>query len=335
MVTSVRRCIEAATAEFVDKGHDPSKIEAVGLATQRETTLVWDAETGEPLYNAVSWLDIRTKSTAREFKPKDNARRLQSICGLPLSTYSSAIKLVWLLQNVPDVKNAYDEGRLAFGTVDAWLLYRLNGGPKGDVFATDVTNASRTMFMDLRKLEYDDRIFEFFHIDRSKIHLPRIAASADPEAFGELDSGPLAGVPITSCLGNQSASLVGHGAFDVGEAKNTYGTGAFLMYNVGEAPIFSRHQLLATVAYHLGPGHKPVYALEGSVAVAGAAVQFLTDNLGMFRDPTKVSEAALTVPDNGGCVFVTAFSGLLAPYWIDTAEGAICKYLHTGQVGRT
>ena len=246
------------------------------------------------------------------------------LCGLPLSTYPSSTKLLWLLRNVDKVKSAYDNGTLAFGTVDTWLVYKLNGGPSANVFVSDPTNASRTMWMNIHKLEYDDKLISFFELDTKKLHLPKIVPSSDPDAYGTLTSGPLKGLKIAGCLGDQSAALVGQNGFTPGRAKNTYGTGCFLLYNVGEKPVISRHGLLATVAYDFrGMNHPPVYALEGSIAVAGSSVKFLMNNLGFFRDSHKVSEVASSVPDNGGCVFVTAFSGLFAPYWIDDAKGTI------------
>ena len=227
--------------------------------------MVWDSETGEPLHNAIVWTDTRTASIAREFKERKGADELMNICGLPISTYPSCAKLIWLLRNEPKVKKAYEEGRLAFGTVDTWLVYNLNGREK-NVFVTDPTNASRTMFMNLKTCDYDDRLIEFFELDRKKIHLPKIVLSSDPESYGSLASGPLKGKKIAGCLGDQSAALVGQNGFEPGKAKNTYGTGCFLLYNVGESPVISQHGLLATVAYAFA-GMKPVYALEGSIAV--------------------------------------------------------------------
>ncbi|PTU18284.1 hypothetical protein P175DRAFT_0504202 [Aspergillus ochraceoroseus IBT 24754] len=322
---------------FLALGHSKSDIEAIGITSQRETTLCWDWETGEPLCHAIAWPDTRTKGLVRELKLKSGADDLKNICGLPLSTYPSSVSLVWLLRNNPVVKQAYDDGRLAFGTVDSWLIYNLNGGRDGNLLVTDVTNASRTMFMNLETLDYDDRLLEFFEIDRTKIRLPAIIPSSDPEGYGYIRSGPLEGVPITSCLGDQSAALVGHCAFTPGSAKNTYGTGCFLLYNVGEKPVISKHGLLGTVGFQLGRNRKPVYALEGSVAVAGSGVSFLMNNMGFFRDSRKVSEVAATVPDNGGCVFVTAFSGLFAPYWIDDAKGTIfgiTQHTQRGHIAR-
>jgi len=283
------------------------------------------------LGNAVVWPDTRTSGLVRELRSREGAGELTEICGLPLSTYPSSVKLLWLLQNDERVKKAYDEGRLAFGTVDSWLIYRLNGGAGAEkvVHVTDGTNASRTMFMDLRTLQYDDRLLKFFGIDREKIALPRIVPSSDAEAFGKIASGVLAGVPITGCLGDQSSALVGQCGFKPGQAKNTYGTGCFLLYNVGEEPVISKNGLLATVAYDFGKGRKPVYALEGSIAVAGSGVNFLVNNLGFSDDPSRISELAESVEDSGGLVFVTAFSGLFAPYWIDDAQGTLCKSHNT------
>jgi len=327
MVDSVFTCIEEAMNTFLALGHSASDIEAIGITSQRETTLCWDWETGEPLHNAIAWPDTRTKNLVRELKERPGAEDLVKLCGLPLSTYPSSVTLVWMLENLPEVKKAYDEGRLAFGTVDTWLLYNLNGGPESNLLVTDVSNASRTMFMNLETLDYDDRLLNFFGIDRNKIRLPKIIPSSDRDGFGCVHSGPLDGVPITSCMGDQSSALVGHCAFTPGMAKNTYGTGCFLLYNVGDKPVVSNHGLLATVGFQMGKERKPVYALEGSVAVAGSGVSFLMNNLGFFRDSRKVSDLAGSVPDSGGCVFVTAFSGLFAPYWIDDARGTICTFL--------
>ena len=272
----------------------------------------------------------------RELKERKDADKLQDICGLPLSTYPSSVKLVWLLRNVDKVQKAYGEGRLAFGTPDTWLLYKLNGKER-NVFVTDATNASRTMFMNLHKLQYDDTVLRFFQLDTAKVKLPKIVPSSDTEAFGSLASGALKGTKITGCLGDQSAALVGQCAFTPGQAKNTYGTGCFLLYNVGEKPVISSHGLLATVAYDFGGNWKPIYALEGSIAVAGSGVKFLMHNFGFIEASHKISELAETVKDNGGCVFVTAFSGLFAPYWIDDAKGTIfgiTQHTEKGHIAR-
>lgn len=323
LVESVYICIEEAMKTFHALGYSTTDIETIGITNQRETVLVWDWETGEPLHNAITWTDTRTANLVRELKEKPGADELVNICGLPLSTNPSSVTLRWMLDHLPIVRSAYDDGRAVFGTVDTWLIYNLNGGLQSKRLVTDVTNASRTMFMNLETLQYDDRLLKFFDIDQKKIRLPEIFPSADPEGFGEVTDGPLEGVRITSCLGDQASALVGHCAFTPGMAKNTYGTGCFLLYNVGDKPVISKHGLLGSVGFQLGRDRKPVYVLEGSVAVAGSGVSFLMNNLGFFRDSRKVSDLAASVPDNGGCVFVTAFSGLFAPYWIDDAQGTI------------
>lgn len=312
-------------AQFTDKGYSPKDIRSIGITNQRETTVVWDKTTGEPLYNAIVWPDTRTTGLVRELKGRPGADELPEKCGLPLSTYPASVKLMWLIDNVPAVKQAYDESRLAFGTVDSWLIFKLNGGVdvENPVHVTDSSNASRTMFMDLRTLKYDEKLLGFFGIDPAKCALPRIVPSSDATAYGKIVSGSLAGTPIAGCLGDQSSALVGQCGFHPGQAKNTYGTGSFILYNVGEEPIISKSGLLSTIAYDFGNGRKPVYALEGSIAVAGAGVKFLINNLGFFETSDKIEEVALSVPDNGGVVFVTAFSGLFAPYWIDSAKGTM------------
>jgi glycerol kinase len=270
LISSVHDCIEEATNDFIELGYKPSQIRAIGITNQRETTVCWDKHTGEPLYNAIVWPDTRTTSLVRELKARPGSDRLRELCGLPLSTYPSSVKLLWMCRNVDAVRQAYDESRLAFGTVDTWLIYRLNGGPANNVHVTDSSNASRTMFMNLHTLQYDDELLDFFQIDQKLVTLPRIVPSSSTDAFGKLVDGPLKGTRITGCLGDQSAALVGQCAFNKGEAKNTYGTGCFLLYNVGSVPVISHHGLLATIAYHLGP--TPTYALEGSIAVAGSPV---------------------------------------------------------------
>lgn len=336
IVESVETCIEEATKSFVEQGHSVSEIRTIGITTQRETTVLWDSETGKVLHNAIAWPDTRTQAIVRELKERKGADKLQNICGLPLSTYPSSLKLTWMFRNLQIVRQTYDDGRLMFGTIDSWLLYNLNGKERG-IHVTDVTNASRTMFVNLHTLEYDQTMLDFFEVDREKMKLPKIVPSSDPEAFGSLASGPLKGTRITGCLGDQSAALVGQLGFSPGQAKNTYGTGCFLLYNVGEEPVISHHGLLATVAYHFGGKRKPIYALEGSIAVAGSAIKFLQHNFGFIEVSSHISDLASSVPDNGGCVFVTAFSGLFAPYWIDDAKGTIfgiTQHTQKGHIAR-
>jgi glycerol kinase len=297
---------------------------------------VWDVRTGEPLYNAIVWTDMRSAELVRDLKKRLGASEITDLCGLPLSTYPSGAKLLWLLQNVPAVKQAYEEGNLAFGTVDTWLVYKLNGGVSKNVFVTDPSNASRTLFMNISTLQYDAQLLDFFRINRDKIHLPEIVQSSHETAYGSLAAGALKGVRITGCLGDQSAALVGQKGFTPGLAKNTYGTGCFLLYNCGPKPVISKHGLLTTVAFDFGPG-KRMYALEGSIAVAGSSVKFLVDNLGFIKSSSAISALAETVEDNGGCCFVTAFSGLFAPYWVDDARGTIfgiTAYTQRGHIAR-
>ncbi|KAL8641350.1 MAG: hypothetical protein Q9228_001826 [Teloschistes exilis] len=337
ILESVQTCIEEATKSFTHMGRSTDDIKAIGITSQRETTVLWHADTGEPLYNAIAWPDTRTQSIVRELKDRKGADKLQDICGLPLSTYPSALKLTWLLRNVKEVQQAYDAGKLMFGTIDTWLLYKLNGGKEKNVHITDSTNASRTMFVNLHTLQYSPEVLEFFQLDIKKIILPKIVPCSDTEAFGLLASGVLKGKRITGCLGDQSAALVGQLGFEPGMAKNTYGTGCFLLYNVGEKPVMSTHGLLATVAYNFGGKRKPVYALEGSIAVAGSAVKYVVNNLKFVDSSDKISGCAATVEDNGGCYFVTAFSGLFAPYWIDDAQGTmfgITQYTQQGHIAR-
>ncbi|KAF2271569.1 glycerol kinase [Westerdykella ornata] len=337
IIKSIEECIEVAVEDFVELGHEISDIRAVGITNQRETTVVWDSNTGEPLYNAIVWSDTRTSALVRTLKSKEGADELLNITGLPLSTYPSSVKLLWLLEHVDPVKKAYEEGRLTFGTIDAWILYNLNGGKEKDLVVTDATNASRTMLMNLHTVEYDAKLLDFFGLDGKKLRLPKIVPSSSAHEFGHFAYGPLEGTRIAGCLGDQSAALVGQQAFTPGSAKNTYGTGCFLLYNVGEKPVISKHGLLATVGYHFGGKREPVYALEGSIAVAGSGVKFLMDNLGFISHSNKISDLAATVEDSGGCVFVTAFSGLFAPYWIDDARGTIfgiTQYTEQGHIAR-
>ncbi|WXC58949.1 hypothetical protein SNK03_004843, partial [Fusarium graminearum] len=234
LLESAEICIEKATEKFCAQGHSIEEIRSIGITNQRETTVLWDNTTGEPLYNAVVWPDTRTSALVRDLKNKPGAEKLQEACGLPLSTYPSSVKLLWVLQNVESVREAYEDGRLSFGTVDSWLIYKLNGGQAregGPIFVTDATNASRTMFMNLKTLDYDENLLKFFDVDRTKVSLPKIVPSSHPTAYGTLYKGPLKGIPIAGCLGDQSSALVGQCGFKPGQAKNTYGTGCFLLYN--------------------------------------------------------------------------------------------------------
>ncbi|CAN7982476.1 unnamed protein product [Ixodes hexagonus] len=323
ILNSVHECIENTVEKLKDLEIDPQDVKAIGVSNQRETTIVWDKFTGKPLYNAIVWLDNRTVDTVERLldkTPGHDKEYLKKKCGLPLSTYFSAVKLVWLLENIPEVKQAVDEDRCMFGTVDTWLLYNLTGGTKGGVHITDVTNASRTMLMDIETLEWDKYLCNFFGVPMSV--LPSIRSSS--EIYGMLCDGPLADVPISGCLGDQNAALVGQLCFSIGQAKCTYGTGCFLLCNTGLEIVQSKHGLLTTVAYKLGPNRPVQYALEGSVAIAGAAVRWLRDNLSVINNSWEVEKLAKTVNSCHGVYFVPAFSGLYAPYWQSDARGIIC-----------
>src|SRR5271167_1673920 len=297
-------------------------IVALGITNQRETTLVWNRHTGRPYYNAIVWQDTRTDRIASALDRDGRGDVIRHKAGLPPATYFAGGKLQWILDNVEGVRAASERGDAVFGTIDTWLLWNLTGGPRGGVHVTDVTNASRTMLMDLETLDWDDELLSFFGIPRAM--LPSIASSSPRQPYGvTTPDGPLGGeVPITGILGDQHAAMVGQVCLDPGEAKNTYGTGNFLLLNTGEQIVRSRNGLLTTVCYQFGDA-KPVYALEGSIAVTGSAVQWLRDQLGIISGAAQSEALARQVDDNGGVYFVPAFSGLFAPYWRSDARGAI------------
>jgi glycerol kinase len=297
-------------------------IVALGITNQRETTLVWDRHTGRPYHNAIVWQDTRTDRIATALDRDGRGDVIRHKAGLPPATYFSGGKLQWILDNVDGVRAAAERGDAVFGTTDSWLLWNLTGGPRGGVHVTDVTNASRTMLMDLETLDWDDELLSFFGIPRQM--LPDIVSSSPLQPYGvTAQTGPLGGeVPITGILGDQHAAMVGQVCFNPGEAKNTYGTGNFLLLNTGEEIVRSRNGLVTTVCYQFGDA-KPVYALEGSIAVTGSAVQWLRDQLGIISGAAQSEALARQVDDNGGVYFVPAFSGLFAPYWRSDARGAI------------
>ena len=308
-------------------------IAAVGITNQRETAVVWDRTTGEPVYNAIVWQDTRTQDIVDRLAADGGVERFKDTVGLPLATYFSGTKIVWILENVPGAREKAEAGDLLFGTTDTWVLWNLTGGIEGGVHATDVTNASRTMFMDLETLQWDDEILAAFGVPRSM--LPEIRSSS--EVYGVANEHSLLReTPIAGILGDQQAATFGQAAFDAGEAKNTYGTGNFLIFNTGEEIVHSKNGLLTTVGYKLGD--QPVhYALEGSIAVTGSLVQWLRDNLGLISSAAEVEELAKSVEDNGGAYFVPAFSGLFAPYWRPDARGALVgltRYVHKGHIAR-
>jgi len=295
---------------------------ALGITNQRETTLVWDRTTGRPYYNAIVWQDTRTDRIASALDRDGRGDVIRRKAGLPPATYFSGGKIQWILDNVDGVREAAGRGEAIFGTTDSWLLWNLTGGTDGGVHVTDVTNASRTMLMDLETLQWDDELLGFFDIPREM--LPVIRPSSDPTPYGvTLVRGPLAGeVPLTGVLGDQQAATVGQVCFSPGEAKNTYGTGNFMLLNTGTEKVASKAGLLTTVCYQFG-GADAVYALEGSIAVTGSAVQWLRDQLGIISGAAQSESLARQVEDNGGVYFVPAFSGLFAPYWRSDARGAI------------
>jgi glycerol kinase len=306
----------------------PADLAAIGITNQRETTVLWDRKSGEPVANAVVWQDTRVAAHAAQLAREIGEDFFRSRTGLPLSTYFSALKAHWLLDNVSGLRRRAELGELMFGNIDAFLLWKLSGG----LHLTDVTNASRTQLMNLETLDWDDELLQAFHVPRAA--LPAIRSSS--EVYGEIKQGPLKGIPIAGILGDQQAALVGQTCFARGEAKNTYGTGCFLLMNTGETPVVSKHGLLTTVAYKLGQ-QPACYALEGSVAIAGALVQWLRDNMGLFKSSHEIEELARSVEDNGGVYFVPAFSGLYAPYWNDNARGVIAgltRYANRAHMAR-
>ncbi|MGB3482973.1 MAG: glycerol kinase GlpK [Mycobacterium sp.] len=295
---------------------------ALGITNQRETAMVWDRKTGRPYYNAIVWQDTRTDRIAAALDRDGRGDVIRRKAGLPPATYFSGGKVQWILENVDGVREAAERGDAIFGTSDSWVTWNLTGGPRGGVHVTDVTNASRTMLMNLETLDWDDELLSFFDIPRQM--LPRIVPSSSPEPYGvTLAAGPVGGeVPVTGILGDQQAAMVGQVCLAPGEAKNTYGTGNFLLLNTGEKIVRSENGLLTTVCYQFGDA-KPVYALEGSIAVTGSAIQWLRDQLGIISGAAQSESLARQVEDNGGVYFVPAFSGLFAPYWRSDARGAI------------
>lgn len=313
------------------KGLSPRDLAAIGITNQRETTLIWDRRTGRPLHNALVWQDTRVDAIVDEFAKDGGYDRLRGKTGLPLASYFSGLKLRWLLDNVPGAREKAEAGDVLFGNIDTWLVWNLTGGVKGGRHITDVTNASRTQLMNLASLAWDEEILRLFNIPRAC--LPEIRSSS--EVYGEA-TDDLAGVPIAGILGDQQAALVGQACFQQGEAKNTYGTGCFMLMNTGETPYPSKCGLLTTVGYRFGQG-RTVYALEGSIAIAGALVQWLRDNLGLIEKSADIEALAGSVGDNGGVTIVPAFSGLYAPHWNSHARGLIgglTRYANKGHIAR-
>src|SRR3954467_13160358 len=314
-------------------GASKDDIAALGITNQRETALVWDRTTGEPVFNAVVWQDTRTDRIVDELSRDGGQSRFQEQTGLPLATYFSGPKVRWILDNVEGTKEKADSGDLVFGNIDTWCIWNLTGGPDGGLHITDVSNASRTLLMDLRKLDWDDEILSVIGVPRAM--LPEIRPSS--AVYGEVKSGGgFAGVQIAGDLGDQQAATFGQTCFSPGEAKNTYGTGNFLLLNTGPEPVQSKSGLITTAGYKIGD-QDTVYCLEGSIAITGALVQWLRDNLKMIKAAPEVEELAKTVEDNGGCYIVPAFSGLFAPYWKSNARGVfagLTRYVNAGHIAR-
>lgn len=322
MLRAARECMQEAMARL-PPGLGVRDVAAVGVTNQRETTVVWDRVTGQPLHAALVWNDIRTSATVDAVLarlPGHDKDALRDRAGLPVSPYFSALKLRWLLDHVPAVQKAVADKRCLFGTVDSWLVWNLTGGSRGGLHITDVTNASRTMLMNIHTLQWDPLLLKAFDIPREI--LPEIRSSS--EIYGDIMEGPLRGVPISAIMGNQQANLVGERCFKEGQAKSTYRSGCFLLYNTGEQCVLSKHGLLSTVAYKLGPDAPTVYALEGSVAVAGHAIKWLKDNLNLLKDPAEAERIASEVSSTGDVYFVPAFTGLYAPHWRKDARGILC-----------
>jgi glycerol kinase len=314
------------------KGHiDPKDIAAVGITNQRETAVVWDKSTGKPVYNAIVWQDTRTDMICNELAKDGGQDRFRTKVGLPLATYFSGPKIKWILDNVEGVRAKAEKGDVLFGNIDTWVIWNLTGGPKGGVHITDVSNASRTMLMNLETLDWDPDMLKVMGIPKAM--LPAIRPSAD--VYGEA-VGALKGIPVAGDLGDQQAALFGQTCFSPGEAKNTYGTGCFMLLNTGTKPVQSKNGLLTTLGYKICD-EPAVYCLEGSIAITGALVQWLRDNLKMIEKSADVEGLAATVDDNGGIYFVPAFSGLFAPYWKSDARGAIVgmtRYVNRGHIAR-
>ena len=320
----IKGCLEKA-------GIAASDLAAVGITNQRETAVVWDKNTGKAVYNAIVWQDTRTDVYVNEFGKDGGQDRFRAKVGLPLATYFSGPKVKWVLDNVDGARAKAEAGDLLFGNIDTWCIWNLTGGTNGGVHVTDVTNASRTMLMNLETLDWDDEILGIMGIPKSM--LPAIKASSEVYGTGV---GELAGIPIAGDLGDQQAALFGQTCFSAGEAKNTYGTGCFMLLNTGNKAVQSKNGLLTTLGYKIGD-QPAVYALEGSIAITGALVQWLRDNLGMITSSGEVEALANSVEDNGGVYFVPAFSGLFAPYWKSDARGVIAgltRYVNKGHIAR-
>jgi glycerol kinase len=327
-----RRTQEVIAGALQQRALRPSDLAAIGITNQRETTVLWDRKTGKPIYNAIVWQDTRVADSVSEFAQQGGQDRFRIQTGLPLTTYFSGLKIRWMLEHIPGAREQAEAGDLMFGNIDTFLVWHLTGGSNGGIHITDVTNASRTQLMNLNTLDWDPDVLSAFGIPAAV--LPRIRSSSD--VYGTASESVLQGVTIAGILGDQQAALVGQTCFKPGEAKNTYGTGCFLLMNVGDKPVASKCGLLTTLAYKLGD-QAAIYALEGSIAITGALVQWVRDNLGLIEKSSDIEALAISVTDNGGVYFVPAFSGLYAPYWKDSARGVITgltRYATKGHIAR-
>jgi len=327
-----QRCRQVMDGALGKVGGGAGAIAALGVTNQRETAVVWDRNTGEPVHNAIVWQDTRTDKICEELEKEGGQDRFRLKTGLPIATYFSGPKVRWILENVDGAREKAEAGDLAFGNMDTWCIWNLTGGTNGGLHITDVSNASRTMLMNLETLAWDDELCDAIGVPKSM--LPEIRSSS--AVYGEVKDGAFAGVQVAGDLGDQQAATFGQTCFSVGEAKNTYGTGNFMLLNTGHEAVQSKNGLITTVGYKIGD-NDAVYCLEGSIAITGALVQWLRDNLKMIRTSGEVEDLAKSVDDNGGCYIVPAFSGLFAPYWKASARGVfagLTRYVNNGHIAR-
>jgi glycerol kinase len=323
---------EVISQTLQKSGIRASEVAAVGITNQRETAVLWEKSTGKPVHPAIVWQDTRTDKICDQLAQDGGQNRFQKKTGLPLATYFSGPKIKWVLDQYPEIKKRAQNGEILFGNIDTWLTWNLTGGPEHGLHITDVTNASRTLCMNLETLDWDQEILQIMGIPA--VMLPEIRSSS--EVYGKINLGQLSGIPLAGILGDQQAALFGQTCFDVGEAKNTYGTGCFMLLNTGEKIVQSKNGLLTTMGYKIGD-QPAIYALEGSIAITGALVQWLRDNLGLIQNSSEIEPLAKTVNDSGGIYFVPAFSGLFAPYWRSDARGVIVgmtRYINKGHLAR-